>query len=56
MAVRTESQDSEHTVSKAAVREMVAPNDHAAVESPTPEMMVTMVVGPSKEVARASTA
>jgi hypothetical protein len=35
---------------------MVAPDDHAAAESPTPEMMVTVVVGPSKEVAEASTA
>jgi hypothetical protein len=34
------------------VRETVAPDDHAAVESPTLEMMVTVVAGPSKEVAR----
>jgi hypothetical protein len=38
------------------MREMVAPDDHATTESSTLEMMVTMVVGPSKEVARASTA
>jgi hypothetical protein len=34
------------------MREMVAPDDHAVIESPTLEMMVTIVVGPSKEVAR----
>jgi hypothetical protein len=50
-----ESQDSERTVSEVAVRETVAPDDHAAAESPTPEMMVTVAVGPSKEVAGAST-
>jgi hypothetical protein len=54
--VRTESQDSERTVSGAAVRETVAPDDHAATESRTSEMMVTMAVGPSKEVVEASTA
>jgi hypothetical protein len=56
VAVHTESQDSKHTDSEAAMRETVAPDDHAAIESPTPEMMVTMAVGPFKEVARASTA
>jgi hypothetical protein len=35
---------------------MVAPDDHAIVESPTPEVMVTMVVDPSKEAAKASIA
>jgi nitrate/nitrite-specific signal transduction histidine kinase len=35
---------------------MVAPDDHVAAESPTSEMMVTVVVGPSKEVVGASTA
>jgi hypothetical protein len=43
-------------ISEAAVRKMVAPDDHATTESPTPEMMVTMVAGPSKEVAGVSTA
>jgi hypothetical protein len=43
-------------VSEAAVREAVAPDDHAAAESPTPEVMVTVVADPSKEVVRASTA
>jgi hypothetical protein len=38
------------------MREMVAPDDHATTESPTPEMMVTVAVGPSEEVAEASTA
>jgi hypothetical protein len=38
------------------MRETVAPDDHAIAESPTPEVMVIMTVGPSKEVARASTA
>jgi hypothetical protein len=38
------------------MRETVAPDDHAVAESPTPEVMVIMTVGPSKEVARASTA
>jgi hypothetical protein len=56
VAVRTESQDSECTVSEAAVRETVDPDDHAAAESPTPDMMVTMAAGPSEEVVRASTA
>jgi hypothetical protein len=35
---------------------MVAPDDHAAAESPTPEVMVTVAVHPSKEVVGASTA
>jgi hypothetical protein len=38
------------------MRETVAPDDHATIELSTLEMIVTMVVGPSKEVARASTA
>jgi hypothetical protein len=54
--MRTESQDSEHTVSEAAVRKTVAPDEHAAAESPTPEIVVTVAASPSKEVARASTA
>jgi hypothetical protein len=56
VAIRTESHDLEHTVSKAAVRETVASDEHAVVESPTPRMVVTMVVGLSKEVAGASAA
>jgi hypothetical protein len=36
--------------------ETVVPDDHAAAESPTPEMMVTVAAGPSKEVAGASAA
>jgi hypothetical protein len=31
-------------VSEAAVRETVASDDHATIESPTPEMMVTVAV------------
>jgi hypothetical protein len=54
--MHTESQDSERTVSEAAVRETVTPDDHAVAESPTLEMMVTVVAGPSKEVAGACTA
>jgi hypothetical protein len=54
--VRIESQDPERTVSEATVRETVAPNEHIAAESPTPEMVVTMAAGPSEEVAGASTA
>jgi hypothetical protein len=42
-------------VSEAAVREAVAPDDHATAESPTPKMMVTVAASPSKEVAGAST-
>jgi hypothetical protein len=56
MVMRTKSQDSERTVSEAAMMKMMAPDDHAATESPTLEMMVTMAVGPSLEVAGASTA
>jgi thiamine monophosphate synthase len=52
--VHTESQDSERTVSGVVVGERVAPDDHAAAKSPTPEMMVTVAVGSSKEVAGAS--
>jgi hypothetical protein len=47
-AMCTESQDSEHTVSEAAVREIVAPDKHATAESPTLEMVVTVTVGLSK--------
>jgi hypothetical protein len=50
------SQDSERTVNEVAVMEIVAPDDHAAAESPTLKMLVTIAVGPSKEVARASAA
>jgi hypothetical protein len=39
-------------VSEAAVREVVAPDEHATIESPTPEIVVTVVVGPSEEVVR----
>jgi hypothetical protein len=39
--VRTKSQDSEHTVSEATVGETVAPDDHAVVESATPEVTMT---------------
>jgi hypothetical protein len=35
---------------------MGAPDDHAATESPTLEVTMTVVVDPSKEVAGASTA
>jgi hypothetical protein len=35
---------------------MVDPDDHAIIESPTSEMMVTVAAVPSKEVAGASTA
>jgi hypothetical protein len=55
-AVRTESHDSERTISEAAVRETVASDERAAAESPTPGEMVSVAVGPSKEVARASIA
>jgi hypothetical protein len=54
--VRNESQDMEHTVSEVAMRKMVAPDEHATVESPTPEMVVTVAAGPSEELAGASTA
>jgi hypothetical protein len=50
-AVRTESHDSERMISEAAVRETVASDEHAAAESPTPVMAVTVAVGPSEEVA-----
>jgi hypothetical protein len=43
-------------VSGAAVGERVAPDVHAVAESPTPEMMVTVAAGPSKEIAEASAA
>jgi hypothetical protein len=38
------------------MRETVAPDEHATVESPIPKMVVTVEVGSSEEVARASTA
>jgi hypothetical protein len=38
------------------VRKTVAPDEHAAVESPTSEMVVTVVAGPFEELAGASTA
>jgi hypothetical protein len=53
--VCTESQDSERTVSEVAVRETVVLDEHATTESPTPEMVVTVVVGSFEEVAEAST-
>jgi hypothetical protein len=56
VAVRTESHDSERTIGEAAVRETVASDEHAAAESPTPGMMVTVAVGLSEEVAGASIA
>jgi hypothetical protein len=43
-------------ISETAVRETVAPDDHTATESPTPEVMVTVAADPSKEVVGASTA
>jgi hypothetical protein len=55
-AVRTESHDSERIVSEAAVRETVASDEHAIVESPTLGMVVTMATGMCKEVAGASAA
>jgi hypothetical protein len=33
----------------------MTPDEHAIAESPTPEMVVTVVAGPSEEVAGAST-
>jgi hypothetical protein len=56
VAVRTESHDSERTISEGAVRETVAFDEHVAAESPTPGMMVTVVAVSSKEVTRASIA
>jgi hypothetical protein len=53
VAVRTESHDLERTVSEAVVRETVAFDEHAAIESPTPGMAVTVAASPSKEVAGA---
>jgi hypothetical protein len=43
-------------VGEVAVGEMGPPDDHAVVESLTPEVTVTVAVDPSKKVARASTA
>jgi hypothetical protein len=56
VAVHTKSHGLEHTISQAAVRETVASDEHATAESPTPRMMVTVVAGPSEEVAGASIA
>jgi hypothetical protein len=53
--VPTESQDSKRTVNEATVRKTVAPDEHAAAESPTLEIVVTVVASPSEEVAEAST-
>jgi hypothetical protein len=36
------------------VRETVASDEHATIESPTPRMVVTVVAGPFEEVAGAS--
>jgi hypothetical protein len=55
-AIRTESHDSERTISEAVVRETVASDEHDTVESPTPAMVVTVAVGPYEEVAGASSA
>jgi hypothetical protein len=54
--LRTESQDSERTVSEATVGETGAPNDQATVESPSPEVTMTVAMDPAMEVARASSA
>jgi hypothetical protein len=43
-------------ISGAAVRETVASDEHAAAESPTPGMVVTVATSPSEEVAGASSA
>jgi hypothetical protein len=56
VTVRTESHDSERTISEVAVRETVAFDEHAATESPTLVMAVTVEVGSSEEVARTSSA
>jgi hypothetical protein len=56
VAVRTESHDSELTISEAAMRETVASDKHATTESPTSGMPMTMVVGPFEDVAGASVA
>jgi hypothetical protein len=53
VAVRTESHDSERTVSEAVVRETVAFDEHAAIESPTSGMAMTVAASPSKKVAGA---
>jgi hypothetical protein len=37
------------------MRETVAPDEHATAESPSPEMVVTVVAGPFEEVVGAST-
>jgi hypothetical protein len=55
-AVRTESHDSERTISEAVVRETVASDEHAAAESPTLGMVVTVAAGLSEEVVGASIA
>ena len=49
-----ESRDLECSVGEVAVREARLPGDDAAAELLTPEVTVAMVVGASKEVARAS--
>jgi hypothetical protein len=38
------------------MRETEAPDDHAVVESPTPEVTMTVAMDPAMEVARISTA
>jgi hypothetical protein len=43
-------------INEVAMREMMASNEHATAELPTPGMVVTMVAGLSKDVAEASTA
>jgi hypothetical protein len=46
----------ERTVSEAAVGKTRALDDHATVESPTPEVTMTVAVDPAMEVAEISTA
>jgi hypothetical protein len=55
-AIHTESHDSKRIVREAAVRETAASGEHATAESPTLGTVVTVAVGPSEEVARASAA
>jgi hypothetical protein len=43
-------------VGEVVVGEMRAPDDHVAAESPTPKVIVIVMVDPSKEVVGASTA
>jgi hypothetical protein len=54
--VRTESHDSERTISEAVVRETMASDEHAAAESPTLGMVATVAIGLSEVVGEASSA